>query len=227
MKNWFNWQLENQVTNAHWPSAQQPVNNLSVCLEWFKDFILDGYKNKTLEYYYDKVFYRPDWVKKASASTNGAVDADTLSNWMHDPEMATLMDNQGVEYIINFPEEVETKLKKQLSDKLGLLEDTINVRIHVQRPGQFFALYFDRNKYGQFDTANLTDSYETESKIYLVFLNDQELGQVFQIGRAQVSWQEGDVFTWAQADMPHGSANFGLENRYAMLLTGFPKTLIS
>lgn len=223
MKKWFKWQLENQVQHSVWPTVVEPVNNLSKSLNWFKDCISDGFKNKTLHYYYDNVFYRDDWVKKASTSTNGAVDEATLHAWMHDEETQTLMDNQGVEYIVEFPAGVNERLMQTLSDELDLVKDSINVRVHVQRPGQFFALHFDRNKYGQFDPTNPQDSYETKSKIYLVFLNNQELGQVFQIGHAQVTWLEGDVFTWEQVNMPHGSSNFGFENRYAMLLTGFEK----
>jgi hypothetical protein len=223
MKQWFNWQLKNQVVDPKWPTKQRPVANIANSLGWFKEYIEQGFTNNTLEYYYDNVFYRDDWVKKASSSTDGAVDAETLRSWMHDPELSTLMDNQGVEYIVNFPPDVEKRLKSILAERLSLIEDTINVRVHVQRPGQFFALHFDRNKYGQFDPNNPVDTYETKSEIYLVFLNKQELGQVFQIGRAQVSWDEGDVFTWQQVNMPHGSANFGFENRYAILLTGFAK----
>tara|TARA_A100000164_G_C21878609_1_gene759016 strand:- start:886 stop:1554 length:669 start_codon:yes stop_codon:yes gene_type:complete len=221
MRNWFNWQLKNQVENPDWPTEQLPVANLSESLGWFNAFILDGYQNKTLEYYYENVFYRQDWCDKASSTTDGAVDADTLSSWMHDPELSTLMDNQGVEYILNFPEEVTNKLNKQLSSSLNLIEDSINIRIHIQRPGQFFAIHFDRNKYGNYDTSR--PAHDLKSHIFLVFLNDQSLGQVFQLGHSQIRWQEGDVFTWEQTDMPHGSANFGLENRYAMILTGFAK----
>jgi hypothetical protein len=221
MKKWFQWQLINQVENNKWPTKVRPVTNLSKNLSWFKDFILEGFKNKTLHYYYDNVFYREDWVKKASASTNGSVLESTLHEWMHDPELQTLMDNQGVEYLVEFPTDIEERLTLTLADNLNLVKDSINVRVHVQRPGQFFALHFDRNKYGQFTLGDPQDSYETESKIYLVFLNNQELGQVFQIGRDQITWTEGDVFTWPQVNMPHGSSNFGFENRYAILLTGF------
>jgi hypothetical protein len=220
MKKWYNWQLENQVQNNNWPSVVKPVANLASELAWFVDSIDQGYNNKTLNYYFDNVFYRSDWLTKASNSTDGNVTAEQLCNWMHDPEYATLMDNQGVEYIVDFDQYTLDQLKNILSNGLNLIKDSINLRVHIQRPGQFFALHFDRNKYKQFNVNNPSECYETQSQIFLIFLSDRSIGQSFHLGPAQLDWQQGDTFTWQQVDVPHGSANCGLDTRYSLILTG-------
>lgn len=223
MKKWYEWQLKNQVKNKNWVDIVTPVVNLSKELEWFTSFVIDGHKNKTLDCYFDNVFFRSDWTAKASDSTNGEVSESELYNWMHDSEFETLMSRQGVEYIVNFDQETDIKLRKLLSDCLNLDESSINFRIHIQRPGEFFALHFDRNKYGQFEIDDPKNNYETRSKIFLIFLNDRRLGQSFHLGPAQLDWKEGDVFTWEQSDIPHGSANVGLDNRYSIIITGYKK----
>ena len=170
MKKWFNWQLKNQVQNTSWENNGKPILNLRIEIEWFSKYITDGVLNKTLNNYFDNVFYREDWIKKASDSTEGIVSAEELKEWIHDKELSSLMDRQGVEYLINFENNIENKLLDIFEKNLNLKKESIHFRVHLQRPGQMFALHFDRNKYLQFDVQNPEQKYETNSRIFLILL---------------------------------------------------------
>jgi hypothetical protein len=54
----------------------------------------------------------------------------------------------------------------------------------------------------------------------IVFLEDWKSGHYFEIdGKAHLNWQAGDYVFW-NYDVPHYAANFGLEPRYTMQITG-------
>jgi hypothetical protein len=55
----------------------------------------------------------------------------------------------------------------------------------------------------------------------IIFLKDQDEGQVWKQGNEFLTWKRGDCFTWPWKDIPHGTANFSHSARPTLNITGF------
>lgn len=103
-------------------------------------------------------------------------------------------------------------IAQKLTAALGL-EHSIT-RLHIQRPGQLLNMHID----------DLTSKEQNPNEVrrFIIAVEDWCPGQVFQFGNAVWSqWRAGDCVTWSWQDIPHGSANFGWENRPMIQVTGY------
>lgn len=91
------------------------------------------------------------------------------------------------------------------------------------------AMHFDLNRSALIKYTPL----EKQKKIlaedkhrYIVFLQDQEMGQIFQVGEQYLSWKAGDIYSFPWY-MPHCTANCTAEDRFLLSVAGFvdPDTL--
>jgi hypothetical protein len=91
--------------------------------------------------------------------------------------------------------------------------------MHVQHPGQIFPLHFDRPQHIDFrlDISSITQTPSHQR--YLIFIEDQLPGQLFQMDYDLLKWRAGDVFTWDARNSMHGSANIGYWARYMLMIT--------
>jgi hypothetical protein len=72
------------------------------------------------------------------------------------------------------------------------------------------------------DDLTSKEQNPNEVRRFIIAVEDWCPGQVFQFGNAVWSqWRAGDCVTWSWQDIPHGSANFGWENRPMIQVTGY------
>jgi hypothetical protein len=103
-----------------------------------------------------------------------------------------------------------------LAAQLGLQHSI--TRLHIQRPGQLLNIHID-------DLAEVNQD-PAEIRRFIVAVSDWCPGQVFQFGNAVWSqWRAGDCVTWSWKDIPHGSANFGWQDRPMIQITGYTTSL--
>lgn len=217
MKKWFEWQFHNQCKNNDWDRWNSPIVNLQKDLDWFFAEVKKNVASGEIPTWFENVFHRKDWTDRTAAGAG--LESSELWDWTHEKKYAPLMDKAGIIKISEFPNSTTTKLKQILAEKLGLQADTINFYCHNQTPGQHFPMHFDRNKWGEF-SLNEDTSYKPDYGLFLIFFDDWKHGQAFQQGTQFLTWKSGDVFTWDHQSTPHGSCNFGYEDRYVLLVNG-------
>lgn len=220
MKNWFDWQFKNQYKENNWDNWNKPVLNLNTELSWFFNHVKSGVSSGEICSWFENVFHREDWNNRTAAGAG--IDPATLSQWTHDCKYSDLMDTSGIIKINQFSDDVKKKLIPILSDKLCLKPQTINFYCHNESPGHHFPMHFDRNKWNKFSLDEDT-TYNPNYKLFIIFFDDWKHGQAFQMGDKFLSWKSGDVFTWDHESTPHGSCNFGYNDRYTLLVNGVYK----
>ena len=160
-------------------------------------------------------------IENKDSSSYANIIADTyhlckkqVQEWIDDRHYENLREQKI--NVINLPLSLDKKLKEKLISIFSLRKD-VHLLFCTQRPGQMSSLYYDRKKEIDF---GLECKEEKNIKRYIIFLHDQKEGQVFYIGGHFINWKAGDVFSWKQTGYQHGSANFGYDDRPAILITG-------
>ena len=218
MKKWFQWQFDNQCKSDDWNKWNTPITNLHDELSWFFNYVKQGVESGQIKSWFENVFHRPDWTKRTAAGAS--LDPMELWDWCH--EYPKLMNEAGVIKINQFDQEVKDKIVSILAEKLNLTPETVNIYCHNEAPGQVFPMHFDRNKWNKFSLDEDT-TYDPNYGLFLIFFDEWKHGQAFQQGTAFLNWKAGDVFTWDHESTPHGSCNFGYEDRYTLLVNGVKK----
>lgn len=101
-----------------------------------------------------------------------------------------------------------------------------NIKFDVQMPGQQFYWHLDNFggilKEQRADYAKFAECDHDQRKIMrvIIFLEDQQPGQVWLQGTQYMTWKKGDCITWPWRDIPHGTANFSHGPRPTLNLTG-------
>jgi hypothetical protein len=83
-----------------------------------------------------------------------------------------------------------------------------------------FPLHFDRPQHYDF---NKEITNKNCHKRFFLFLDDQSPGQIFQLDHAYLTWKRGDVFEYDPQNDMHGSANFGFDPRFLLMITIIPE----
>lgn len=217
MKRWYEWQHRFQKKNSDWYQWTKPVANVqaefSLVFNEIKNKVMTGKINS----WYENVFYRDDWNERTAAGAG--LDPKTLYQWVHEHRYKDLMDTAGIIKINDFTMDIDRKVRPVLASKLKLKPDTIKFYVHNEAPGHHFPMHFDRNRWGEFKMEGNT-AYNPNYGLFIIFFDDWKDGQAFQMGDRFLSWKAGDVFTWDHESTPHGSCNFGYEDRYTMLVNG-------
>lgn len=97
-----------------------------------------------------------------------------------------------------------------------------DVALQIQQPGKTICPHVDRSR--TFLTKILDDSARekynyTDVRRFLYFLEDQQLGQFFQIGDEYLRWKSGDLFEFSFY-IPHATANASTSPRPILAITG-------
>jgi hypothetical protein len=215
MKKWFQWQFDNQCKSQDWDKWTKPIANVKQELDWFFKQVKDDVKYNKLSHKFENTFHRTDWTEKTAAGAG--IDPTELWQWVR--EYPKLMYEAGIIKIHDFDQDTKSRVTSVLSQALRLQPDTINFYCHNEAPGQTFPMHFDRHKWNKFSTAQ-GSNYDPNYGLFLIFFDDWQHGQAFQQGKKFLTWRSGDVFTWDHESTPHGSANFGFEDRYTLLVNG-------
>jgi hypothetical protein len=150
---------------------------------------------------------------KQAAQFNMTVEE--IKSWMLDPEYQRYSDNANSRIAI-LPTDLESRIRHELAEYLGLVEDTLLMRIQVQAPGEMIALHLDPLK------TKLFGAEDEEILRYAWFLEDQAPGQIWIMGETNqpVFWRSGDLVYFDNTKLPHATANVGYNDRYVMIITG-------
>lgn len=215
MKKWFEYQLEHQVQDFNWSSYSEPVTNLNKYLSTVFFRIKENhargkYRVKLKNHFKDPLY-------QENAVDGVTLTATQLEEYINDPEYVDLVNGNIVTQIILNNSLVEYKaLSKFIANKFEFDEDHLKLIVHLQQPGQYFALHIDKPKKKEFNDTDINSEY----KRYLIFFDDWQMGQFFQMGTEFIKWKAGDAYTWNDRDVPHASANMGYEPRYMLMVTG-------
>lgn len=113
-------------------------------------------------------------------------------------------------------ENLTLEIKQMLNFK------SINMCLQIQQPGNIVTVHVDRNRtiLGKIisDEDRQTLDY-SNLKRYIYFVEDQQLGQFFQIGKTQLSWKAGDLYEFYHY-IPHATANASLQSRSILTIDG-------
>lgn len=223
MKKWLEYQFKKQVKNFDWANRFWPQPNLSDKLAAAFDRIVQDFESgKTYSEPYN-VFMREDHIKRTSASAGEDVSENEYRSYLN--EYFDLMKGQGHSYVDNFGEDEEL-IRNTFADTFDLQPDTVKFRVQVEVPGKYFIVHIDRNRYKVWDQEpemryELVKEQQ-QHKIFVTFLQDQELGQIFGYGLKTYNWKAGDTVTWEHQSVPHYTANVGYHNNYMLVVTGMP-----
>jgi hypothetical protein len=211
MKQWYEYQLSQQV---HKPELNQidhkPIANLAhLCPH------LESLKNFKSDSYFRNFWKDANYSELASLNTGGAVSEQQIKTWLfNDPGTKESSENAGINYL-----EVPSDIKNLIIDDIAQLVQAdpqeITLVVNLQLPGQYLSMHVDRLKYKE-NGVRRTNDTDTPYKRLLMFIEDWQHGQAFQLGDNFLKWHAGDVYQWSSENVYHGSSNFGFCDRYVL-----------
>lgn len=223
MKKWLEYQFRTQVKNFDWDNRVWWVDNLAERLSPAFDSIRKKFEAGQTFTEYENVFLREDHIQRTAASTGGEVTENEYRSYLN--EYHDLMAGQRHHYINEFGG-YEDLIRQTFADTFDLQPDTVKFRVQVEVPGKYFVVHIDRNRYKVWDQEPEM-RYERvveqqQHKIFVTFMADQELGQIFGFGKRTVNWSRGDTVTWEHQSVPHYTANVGYHANFMLVTTGMP-----
>lgn len=223
MRKWVEYQLKTQVRNTDWENRYHLVDNLVDKLGPVFTRIIEGVENGSLPAEFENVFLREDHIKRTAASTGGEVSEEEYRSWQQ--EYAELMSRHGHWYVNDFGLDTEL-IYSTIAEQFKLKPETVKIRLQIERPGYLFIVHIDRHRYRVW---NMDEEVRYEKvreqhshNIYITFLQDQQLGQMFGMGFETLCWRAGDTYTWEHQSVPHYTANAGYWPTYILVTTGEP-----
>ena len=153
----------------------------------------------TGETYYEKV------------ARDYALDENVVREWIDDEDYQELINNVYLNFLV-LPERISAIITAFMLKRLHF--NVKYVDCIAQRPGQMSPMHYDRKKFN-----SLGQPTDEKIKRYILFLEDQQQGQVFEMADNHITWKRGDVFN-IPLEFPHGTANFGYHTRHAVIITG-------
>lgn len=223
MKKWLEYQFRSQVKNFDWDNRVWFVDNLSQPLSSVFDQIKARFESGKTVTEYENVFMREDHIKRTAASTGGEISENEYRSYLN--EYFDLMSGQRHHYITDFAG-AEDVIRDTYAKTFDLQPDTVKFRVQVEVPGRYFVVHIDRNRYKAWNPEpEMRYEHVVEQqqhKIFVTFMGDQELGQMFGFGKRTINWSRGDTVTWEHQSVPHYTANVGYHNNYMLVVTGMP-----
>ena len=154
------------------------------------------------------------------------IPLSTLRQWVYDPEFDELLTkNSHME--VNLYDAILKFVVSEFLNAVGLDPDhlaTSRAKLNIQEPGQMFPLHFDRVRHNDYHNAEKQLVSDPSHDRFLIFLDDQQPGQMFQFDMCNITWSAGDVYTWNARDTMHASANAGYWTRRILLIDVGKKT---
>ena len=93
--------------------------------------------------------------------------------------------------------------------------------LHIQEPGTMISYHVDYNRSLFRDYPEKSKTLQIKNmKRWVWFMQDQQIGQMFMVGRKCLHWKAGDVYQWPWY-MPHATANASPHDRHILTLIGF------
>jgi len=144
----------------------------------------------------------------------------TLRQWVYDPEFDELLTkNSHME--VNLQGAILKFVVSEFLNAIGVdptQVSTSRAKLNIQEPGQMFPLHFDRVRHNDYDNAEKQLVSDPSHDRFLIFLENQQPGQMFQFDMCNITWSQGDVYTWNARDTMHASANAGYWTRKILLV---------
>jgi hypothetical protein len=225
VKKWFEYQLKNQRQQDYLPgSSSNVVANIASQMQKDIDYVFSIYATPRVIQHTEKVFSKDFAYTDSMAPNVPTLDRETLDEWIYDSAFNDLLDRPSHEVVYFHESHDRDRLLKSFCNAMTIVEPVLkeglgSVKLHVQHPGQIFALHFDRPQHQEFRNRP-TDLADQPAHIrFLVFMQDQMPGQIFQMDDDFISWRQGDVFTWDARNTMHGSCNFGFWPRFMLMFT--------
>jgi hypothetical protein len=222
MKKWFDYQMQTQVKNLDWENHVHKMPSIAEPLSEIFEKIKTGFHDGSLKSQKRNVYINQEWIRKAITGTGGEVTENEYRTWLL--EYPELVMGHGHQYISEFGD-FEAELYETYSKFYNLKPDTVGIRVHIEQPGQYFMLHLDRNLYNRWQVSTEEPTYKENTayhtrNVILTFMNDQELGQMVQFGRQNITWNKGDSITFEHQSVPHCTANVGFHTNFYMAVTG-------
>ena len=133
--------------------------------------VIDNWKTLT---WGDKftVGYRDLLVNRFSEMFS--VDPEVMRGWIYDPDFKCYQDNASDARMLDDNEQLT---RECIAGTLNLDASSVNIRLHLQKPGEMTSCHIDSPKHELYELAA-----EQEHLIekYAIFLDDQHDGQVWQ-----------------------------------------------
>lgn len=225
MKKWVQYQLEHQqVPDYQYGGSSLPLTNVGLSMRSVFQWIKDQYRsqNPNLIRKTFKAFAEDSSIDLAAAHAP-ALDKQQIREWFRDPEFHLLMDQPSVEQILFSHQPDFDFILKSFVESMGFsgvtTQGIMSVRINLQHPGHIFPLHLDRPRHVDYDNVVEHIGQTPSHRRFLIFMDDWQPGQVFQMDHDFIKWQSGDVYTWDVRNTMHGSANFGYEPRWMLMYT--------
>lgn len=144
------------------------------------------------------------------------ISRQTIEEWFNDPEYQSYRDLVFMAKLLR--EDIQSPLRDMIADMFNFNHHKLRIRYQNQKPGKMIPIHLDGYKHHYYD---LPPEEEYRVGRYIIFLEDQKLGQAWQLNNEWITWKKGDVLTWSHCITPHGTANFGYEERPILVVTGF------
>lgn len=215
MKHWYEYQLKNQVINFDWQDATRPISNVN---EEFSPFIqeLKARHSRGELFKESRSFFGNSYVNDIE---DPVLSQDEIKKRFFHPDYEKVTKNSDVDQI-RIPADLWEDLVPLSAKIFNLRPETVFLGIQLQHPGQYIMFHIDRPKYNDYGLSYTDVHQEPPYRKILIFCDDWQDGQCFQMGKEFIKWKAGDVFTWHPRDVPHGTANFGFESRWILRVSG-------
>jgi hypothetical protein len=215
MKHWYDYQLKNQVVNFDWQDSAKPIDNLKEEIAPWVAELKSKYSQGDLDKE-DGNFFSENYANDIECP---GIETAEIKKLLFHPDYKEVVDQSNIDRVV-IPNNMRVDIEEFSCKRFNFVPGTISMGIQLQHPGQFVLLHIDRPKFHDYKIP-LTDLRQDPiSAKILIFFDDWQDGQTFQMGKEFIKWKAGDVYTWNQRDVPHGSANFGFESRWILRITG-------
>lgn len=226
MKNWFEYQLKHQRDPDYvLGSATQPLANVQKHMQSVFGYVREIYHQPRVTRQTLAVFDRESRYPECLKKNVPHIDPAVLEQWVYDDDFHDLLCRPSHE-LVEFSEPSDVGLILDTFCQAMGFEHRVSqakqygaVKMHVQHPGQMFPLHLDRPQHSDFQVSIESFSQSPSHQRYLIFMDDQQPGQLFQMDYDLLRWRSGDVFTWDARNTMHGSANVGYWSRYMLMIT--------
>lgn len=163
--------------------------------EYVGNFTIPNILTKNLEYSEDSFYGKDSGINRSilpKASANSILHVSDITN-------ADLVDF--------------------FKNKLEL--NNVYIRLTKQEPGRVVATHIDYNRgfFGK-NRKLLKDVCVKDIYRYVCFLENQEIGQMWALGRNPLEWKAGDIYQWPWY-VPHATANASDYDRHLLIIVGY------
>lgn len=210
MKKWVDYQKQHQAVSGMLPHLV--FDNYVTATDHLRNWIETGQYHVQDYRIFDFARYTDEIL---SAYPDISLTKDTIMEWLSEKKYQQLtIASHLAGAIMDIPDSVFEKFKTDLG-YFPVDWSTAKKFIFLQRPGEMTPVHYDIPKN---EFYNLK-SDENMIHRWSFMLYDQQPGQNFVIQGTSIDWRAGDAVHGWQSKYWHGTANYGYETRYTLMLT--------